>query len=165
MFSTLIDLLRARALHQPERLGYTFLVDGEDEELSISYGRLDESARRIGALLQSLGAEGERVLLLYPPGLDYVKAFFGCLYAGAVAVPAYPPRMNRNLARLQSVVADAQATFALTVTPLLSKLKPLLAAAPDLKAVRWLATDTDSARVAAHQWRGPARGRVALGGA
>ena len=48
---------------------------------------------------------GERVLLLYPPGLEYVAALFGCLYAGAVAVPAYPPRFNRPMLRLRTMVA------------------------------------------------------------
>src|SRR5205807_1551124 len=98
------------------QLGYTFLVDGEGEEVFLSYGELDRRARAIAARLQAAGAAGERVLLLYPPGLDYIAAFFGCLYAGAVAVPAYPPRLNRNLSRLQAVVADARAKFALTIT-------------------------------------------------
>ena len=58
--------------------------------------------------LQSLGLEGQRVLLLYPPGLDFVAGFYGCLYAGAVAVPAYPPRRNRNMLRIQAISDDAR---------------------------------------------------------
>src|SRR6185503_9694298 len=105
---TLIELLRERAQQQPAHFGYNFLLDGEEQVVSLSDGELDRSARRIGAYLQSIGASGERVLLLYPPGLDYIAAFFGCLYAGAIAVPAYPPRANRNLSRLQAITADAQ---------------------------------------------------------
>ncbi len=92
---TLVELLRRRARHEPRRAAYTFLTDGE--EVHLTYGELDRRARAIAALLQEMGAGGERVLLLYPPGLDYIAAFFGCLYAGAVAVPAYPPRLNRSL--------------------------------------------------------------------
>src|SRR5258708_22121493 len=95
--ATLIEVLRYRALHQPEQRAFTFLENGEGESSHLTYGELDQRARSIGALLQGLKAAGERVLLLYPPGLDYVAAFFGCLYAGAIAVPVYPPRPNRTL--------------------------------------------------------------------
>src|SRR5688500_28166 len=101
---TLIDLLRCRAANQPDHPGYTFLSDGEREEECLTYAELDRRARAVAAKLQPLVVQGERVLLLYPPGVDYIAAFFGCLYAGAIAVPAYPPRQNRNLLRLQSVV-------------------------------------------------------------
>ena len=107
--STLTDLLSWRALEQPERVAYTFLKDGETDEVHLTYGELDRQARAIAAHLQVLGATGERVLLLYPSGLEYIAAFFGCLYAGAVAVPAYPPRLNRSVERLQAIVNDAQA--------------------------------------------------------
>jgi acyl-CoA synthetase (AMP-forming)/AMP-acid ligase II len=68
------------------------LPDGETEGEQLSYGELDRRSRAIASQLQGLGLSGERALLLYPPGLDYLAAFFGCLYAGVVAVPAYPPR-------------------------------------------------------------------------
>src|SRR2546423_12835263 len=90
-FSSFVDLLSWRADRQPDQQGYTFLLDGETEAARLTYAELDRQARAIGALLQSAGAAGARALLLYPPGLDYVAAFFGCLYAGFVAVPAYPP--------------------------------------------------------------------------
>ena len=63
-------------------------------------------ARAIGSLLEQLGASGECILLLYPPGLDFIAAFFGCLYGGAAAVPAYPPRNTRHLPRLQMIAED-----------------------------------------------------------
>src|SRR5438067_1025055 len=112
-FSTLVELLRHRVAERPHSRGYTFLADGETEELSLTYGELEQRARAIGGWLQSGGMAGERVLLLYPPGLDFIAAFFGCLYAGAVAVPAYPPRQNRNLRRIQSILSDAQPKAAL----------------------------------------------------
>src|SRR6266567_2833651 len=98
--STLVEILRRRVLHQPDRLAYTFLLDGETGEAHLTYTDLDQKARAIGARLQSLGASGERALLLYPPGLEFITGFFGCLYAGVVAVPVYPPypaRLDSNL--------------------------------------------------------------------
>jgi non-ribosomal peptide synthetase component E (peptide arylation enzyme) len=96
--ATLIDLLTRRASQQPGRVAYTFLGTEEGEEGSVTYGELDRQARTVASRLQSMGiSEGERVLLLYPAGLEYVAAFLGCLYAGVVAVPAYPPRPNRPL--------------------------------------------------------------------
>lgn len=149
--STLTELLRRRAVEQPERLAYTFLTDGETAEVHVTYGELDRQAHAIGAHLQHLGAAGERVLLLYPAGLEYIAAFFGCLYAGAVAVPAYPPRLNRSMERLQAIVADAQATVALTTAAFWSKLEQT----PDLLALHWLTTDNLADGMAA-AWREPA---------
>jgi acyl-CoA synthetase (AMP-forming)/AMP-acid ligase II len=114
-FSSLVEILRYRAFHQAEKRAYTFLVDGEADAVHLTYGELDRQARTIASWLQSRGATGERVLLLYPPGLEYVAAFLGCLYAGSVAVPAYPPRLNRPDPRLQAIVLDTEATIALTI--------------------------------------------------
>src|SRR5262249_32608281 len=122
---------------QPDRLAYAFLTDGEVEETSLTYGELDRMARSGAALLQSMGATGERVLLLYPPGLDFVAAFFGCLYAGAIAVPVYPPRQNRTISRIASIIADARPSVALTGPRILSRITPLFAGAGDLKSMRW----------------------------
>ncbi|MFQ5794194.1 MAG: type I polyketide synthase [Candidatus Bipolaricaulia bacterium] len=159
--STLVDLLRWRALHQPDQQAYTFLVDGETEEVSLTYGELDRQARAIGAWLQSLEITGERVLLLCPPGLEYIAAFFGCLYAGVVAVPTYPSGLNRLMPRLQAIVADAQARVVLTTTAILSSVKRRFAHAPDLETLRWLAIDNVPAGVEA-DWQEPAVTRDTL---
>src|SRR3954471_2135476 len=106
--ATLVDLLRWRALHQFDRRAYTFLVDGETDEIGLTYGELDRQARAIAAMLQRVAAPGDRALLLYPPGPEYIAAFFGCLYAGVVAVPAYPPnpaRLDRTLPRLRAIAS------------------------------------------------------------
>jgi natural product biosynthesis luciferase-like monooxygenase protein len=152
--STLVELLRRRARQQPEQRAYTFLIDGEIEGACLTYKELDEKARAIGGLLESLGATGQRVLLLYPPSLDYVAAFFGCLYAGAVAVPAYPPRQNRNMLRIQTIVADAQATVTLTTSSILSNIERYFEHAPDLKTLRWIDTENVSSELA-RQWKEP----------
>lgn len=140
-FSTLVDTLRYRALHQPEQLAFTFLQDG-DEPATLTYQQLDRRSRAIAAQLQALGLSGERALLLYPPCLDYVAAFFGCLCAGVVAVPAYPPRNQRNMPRIQAVVRDAQAAIALTTATTLSKVQTLLDQDTELGVLQWLATDS-----------------------
>src|SRR6202158_3015913 len=98
--TTLVEILSWRAALQPEGRAYTFLLDGEAEELQLSYGELDSQARAIAVRLAAVAAVGDRVLLLYPPGLQYAAAFFGCLYAGVTAVPVYPPRPHRVDARL-----------------------------------------------------------------
>jgi len=136
----LIDLLQWRSAEQSSERLYTFLTDGEIPTSSLTYGELDRQARAIGATLQGLGAAGERVLLLYPSGLDYITAFFGCLYAGAVAVPVYPPRMHHGRDRIRAIAADAQASVALTDASLLPHVQRWCERAPDLRQVHWHAT-------------------------
>ncbi|NJN12614.1 MAG: fatty acyl-AMP ligase, partial [Richelia sp. RM1_1_1] len=114
--STVVELLRLRSFKQPNRNAFTFLLDGETEQTTLTYQELDRLARRIAAQLQAQGLTGERALLLYPAGLDFLIAFFGCLYAGVVAVTAYPPRNKRNTPRIKAISTDAQATIALTTT-------------------------------------------------
>ncbi len=142
--ATLIDLLRARAYEKTDWSAYTFLADGENEQQTLTYQDLDRQARAIAALLLDLKASGERALLLYPAGLEFIAGFFGCLYAGVVAIPSYPPdpaRLNRTLPRLQAIAFDAQASVVLTTAGILSMAKALFAQAPDLAGLKWLATD------------------------
>jgi len=159
-FSNLVDILRYRALHQPGKLAFTFLLDGETEAGSLTYQELDRKTRAIAAQLQSLGSTGitpsyqTKALLLYPAGLEYIAAFFGCLYAGVVAIPAYPPRANRSLSRLQAIVADAEATVALTTTSTLANVERQLAEAPELKALHWVTTDNIASDLA-QEWQAP----------
>lgn len=138
--STLVDLLALRAADPGNRVALTFLQDGEDVSAQLTYAELDLQARAIGARLQELGLGGERVLMLYPSGPDFVAAFFGCLYAGVVAVPAYPPRSDRNLGRLLAIVRDAGAAAVLAPGELVDRLHGG-AAARYFPGVTWLATD------------------------
>ena len=140
-FATLIDLLRYRAVQQPNRTAFIFLQNGETESGRLTYQELDTKARKIAYQIRFKASAGERVLLLYPSGLDFITAFFGCLYAGVIAVPAYPPRVNQNLFRLQALVIDAQAKVALTTTPLLANLEPKWVESLEMPTVHWLATD------------------------
>lgn len=136
---TLVDLLQCRSGDHPNKKAFIFLQDGENEEITLTYQELGRRSRAIAAQLQSMGMVGERALLLYPPGLDFLAAFFGCLYAGVVAVPAYPPHNQRNTPRIQAIIADAQAAIALTTSTLLPKVQSLIG---DNYRFHWLATDS-----------------------
>ncbi len=150
--ATLVGVLRARALEQPDRRAYTFLLDGESREVHLTYGELDRQARAIAAHLQALDAAGERALLIYPPGLQYAAAFFGCLYAGAAAVPVYPPRPNRPDARIRSILTDARARIVLTTSAILPAVERLLGGEAGIHCLATDGLDLD----AADAWRQPA---------
>lgn len=138
---TLVDLLGHRAQQLANERAFTFLVDGESEEIHLTYGELDRRARAIAAVLQARDLVGERALLLYPPGLDFVAGFFGCLYAGVVAVTAYPPRMNRSLGRIQAIVADAGAQCALTTAGVYERVSPWFDDNHELSQIDWIASE------------------------
>jgi amino acid adenylation domain-containing protein len=150
--ATLVELLRLRAATQPDRLLYTFLADGEVEEASLTCGELDARARAVASVLQSLGAKGERVLLLYPSGLEFIAAFFGCLYAGALPVPVPAPRPRRTLRPLERVAADAGAALALTTGEVRRRLEADLSTSASLSSLRWVETDDIHASYAP-DWR------------
>lgn len=152
--STLVDILRYRALHQGDNLAFAYLTDGETERVDMTYSQLDHQARAIGAWLQSKGLTGQRTLLLYPPGLDFIAAFFGCLYAGTTAVPVYPPRRNRSLERIQAVVDSCDAKAALTTETVLSRVEPLIAETPDFRDFPWIAS-TEVPKGSEEQWERP----------
>lgn len=147
------DLLHHKATEQAEKVLFRFLADGERQSDSLTYQELDYRARIIAAYLQYLGCKKERVLLIYQPSLDYIAAFFGCLYAGVIAVPAYPPRINRSIDRLQSIVDDAQATIALTTSSLLESIKDRLLLSGQ-KIIHCIATDTLEPQLA-DNWQCP----------
>ena len=151
---TLVDLLEWRAHTQPDREAYTFLVDGETVTSRLTWGELHQRARTIARRLVSIGAAGKPVLLLYPSDLEYVAAFFGCLQAGAIAVPAYPPRQNRSFDRVQAIVADSQAGFALTISAIRDRVEPLCSRVPGLNSLKWISTD-DLAEDFFDDWRQP----------
>src|SRR6266516_4808048 len=159
--ASLVELLRFRAAAQPADCAYTFLEDGERPGASVTYAELERRARAIAACLQSRMRPGSRVLLLYPPGLDFVGAFFGCLFANVMAVPAFPPGGGRSvsratserLARLAAICADAEPSAVLTT----SETPRRVSFAPDLDVI---ASDDLVDRGAA--WRDPAVGRNAI---
>jgi acyl-CoA synthetase (AMP-forming)/AMP-acid ligase II len=153
---SLVDLLRARTAEQGSDIAFTFLVDGEHEGPRCTFAELDARARAVASVLRERGVRsGDRALLLYPPGLDFIPAFFGCLYAGVVAVPAYPPQpsqASRTLPRLLSIVADADVAIVLANANVVDAAARMMRAAPGLGSIPWLATNTVSDDRAA-DWR------------
>ena len=139
--ATVVDILQARSMDRPHQTIYNFLVDGETESVSLTYGELEQKAKAIAAHLQSICSPQDRVLLLFPAGLDYITAFFGCLYAGVIAIPAYPPRPNRSLNRIHNILDNAQTDIALTNSETLQGLERQLSSTTELKNLRWISTD------------------------
>ncbi|MFZ2404000.1 MAG: fatty acyl-AMP ligase, partial [Methylobacter sp.] len=153
--ASLVELLRLRAQRQAQRAAYTFLENGEQPPASLTYGELDLQARQLAVQLQASGLQGERAVLLYPPGLDYIVAFFACLYAGTVAVPAYPPSNGRHMPRLQSVIDDSRAAAILSTQGVANAVRQFAVGSAGLLDKRWLMTDT-VADADASAWRLPA---------
>ncbi|MEP6493891.1 MAG: fatty acyl-AMP ligase [bacterium] len=155
---TLIDILRLRSDDKGDVTAYTFLTDGEREGPCITYGDLDRSARAIAVMLGEHGVRrGDRALLLYPPGLDFIAAFFGCAYAGVVAVPSFPPhpaQLERTLPRLVGVAADAQLSAILSTSEIAANANAMVRHAPVLGQSPWIATDTAPIE-GADLWRDP----------
>lgn len=151
--STFVELLRYKARSQPDRKAFIFLANGKTETATLTNAQLDQQAQRIAAYLQSFASPGDRALLLYPPGLDFICAFLGCLYAGVIAVPAYPPRPNRSTARVEAIAIDAQPKIALTTASVLEQIAPRLANSLT-SLVAWLATD-NLGNFLEPQWQDP----------
>nr|VFK43850.1 MAG: Acyl-CoA synthetase (AMP-forming)/AMP-acid ligase II [Candidatus Kentron sp. TC] len=139
--ATLVELLQHRARIQPNKLAYTFLIDGETEEVRFTYAQLDRRARAIATRIWEVATNGDRALLLYPAGLEFIAAFFGCLYAGVIAVPTYPPRRNRPDPRFEAIAEDANASIVLTTTEILSNASSRPMKTQILRDAHWLATD------------------------
>lgn len=157
-FSTLIEMLRWRALRHPEQQIHTYLLDGETEGDHLTHVALDGQARSIAALLQSHRAGGERALLLYPAGLEFIAAFFGCLYAGVIAIPLPQPNLaqpQRTLPRLRAIFNNSQPSVVLTTSAVLANAEGLFTQAPEFRKMRWLATDKITDNLA-QEWREPA---------
>jgi acyl-CoA synthetase (AMP-forming)/AMP-acid ligase II/thioesterase domain-containing protein/acyl carrier protein len=132
------------AARDPSAIVFTYLVDGKAQEQSLTRGELEQRARAVAAELVTRGLGGQRVMLLYVPGLDFIVALLGCLYAGAIAVPAYPPdpvRLARTLPRLQAIMNDCVPSLVLTTTELLAMAPFAFSLAPDLASVPWASSE------------------------
>ncbi|MFN9559078.1 MAG: fatty acyl-AMP ligase [Dolichospermum sp.] len=138
----LISILNQRASQTPNQLAYIFLKNRENQEQNITYQQLSQNSKNIAIKLQSLIPKGSRALLLYPQGLEFINAFLGCLYAGIIAVPAYPPKRNQKMSRLAAIIKDAQPQIILTTSSMLESIKEKLTDIVDSSALQWLATDS-----------------------
>lgn len=139
LFSNMAEMLMKQAEKYGDKKAFIYLINGEEDHF-ITYQELDHKARVIASYLQQNGVErGDRALLVFPSGLDFIYSFFGCLYAGVIAVPAYPP--NRHIERLQSIAADAKPKVAFSTSKIVKGMKSRLESVPDFASIQWLAAD------------------------
>ncbi|MES2295467.1 MAG: amino acid adenylation domain-containing protein [Pseudomonadota bacterium] len=157
-FATLLALLQFRASHQSgyaDLPAFSHMDDGEEVSATLTFGELAQRARAIAAGLQAHCAAGDRVLLVYPPCIDYIVGFFACAYAGVIAVPALPPANARTLPRLQLIARDAAPALALTDAAIALRMKTLQADSEDaLATLPWFSHEHFAGM--AEQWREPA---------
>lgn len=158
--NTLVGLLEARAAAHPDKLAYTFLPDGEEAGVDITYGELAVRARALAVNLLSKGKAGDRALMLFPSSLEFVVGFFGCLYAGIAAVPAYPPRRNQNLGRLKSIIDDCEPSIVMTTSKVMTVAEPLFEETSGLSHLQWACVDEVALQTRANddgagQWQMP----------
>src|SRR5688500_17203661 len=161
-FRNMAELLRRRAGERPHQTAFTFLPDGErtaGSETRWTYAELDRRATAIAAALSRQAAVGDRAVLVFPPGLDFIAAFFGCMYAGVLPVPATYPKPRRASSRLDAIVADCTPRFVLTTNDTLGVIT-LDEQAPEVRQATWMAVDRCEAVEAfepvARQWSDPA---------
>lgn len=141
---SLAELLELRAGEDPDRPLFTFLADDGSTEGVRTTGELSARARAGAVRIRESCAPGDRILLVAPPGLDYIDAFFACVAAGVYAVPAYPPdplRLSRTVPRLAAIVRDARPSAILTTALLRSLAEPVRELAPELSDIAWIAID------------------------
>lgn len=157
VWKTLLEMCRDRAAEQPDRKFFSFLENGSEESDSLTPREVDAQARAIAAELQKHAPAGARVLLNYPPGLEFVTAFFGCLYAGMIAVPIPPVEAGRDDAktgRLEAVTSSAEPELFLSTASTLERLSLSAAVDKALSGLVRVATDTVSPDNSEH-WKKP----------
>ena len=140
----LIEALRQHAAERPFQIAFTRLTDDRSKDVTLTFEQLDRRARAIAAALLDISRPGHRVLLAFPPGLDFITAFFGCLYAGCVAVPVYPPR-PRTVDRFRGIALDADAVIAISDAASITQFKAMFRESDKSDAITsrltWIACD------------------------
>lgn len=142
---TVPGVLRRRAAQQPDRMAFVFLVDGEEPGESLTYAQLDQAATERASTLRAAGLNHGNALMLYPPGLEFVKSLFGCMYAGITGAPVQVPTRERGYERLRKIADDSGARVLLTDTATLAGLRAGLSGSRQLDGLTLLATDAPPA--------------------
>jgi acyl-CoA synthetase (AMP-forming)/AMP-acid ligase II len=151
-FKHFVDIVRHRAANEPNQTVFSYLTGETASEAALTYRQLDTQAQTIAGRLQSLGCAGERALLLYPPGLEFISAFFGCLYAGVIAVPTYPPSSRKPLAGLEAVAKDCEAKVVMTSESMFAGMEKHFKQSPVFNSKQFLITD-DEQSLQSHAWK------------
>lgn len=140
-FKNLVQMTAERASGKGDADVMAFLAEDGSQEGSLTFSGLDNDARKIAAGLVERGLSGRNLMLLYAPGLDYIRAFFGCMYAGCVPVPAYPPMGARDIDRLKRVVQDCDAGAILSSSMLMPMIEAWVANPTNGMDMSCIATD------------------------
>ena len=162
-FTSFIEVLRRHCEDHPQRRAIAFLDNGEEEIENVTFAELDRRARAIGAFLQKENMQGQRALLLLPSGPEFISAFFGCLYAGVIAVPAFPFHFDasrRGEAWFRSVAVDAQPRLAFALPEIVARLSQA-GNDPLVSAIRWLSPQSVDLSLA-DEWHQPSVGKETI---
>ncbi|MBR1174745.1 fatty acyl-AMP ligase [Bradyrhizobium sp. KB893862 SZCCT0404] len=138
-FRSLVAVLARRAAEQADDRAYVFVSDRGTEEAALTFRQLHDAASALATRLSAAARPGDRAILVFPPGLEFLVAFFGCLMAGIIAVPMMMPR--RNSARDASAAILANCTPALALTTSAFALRGDLQARFALANIRWIEVD------------------------
>jgi len=110
-FTSLVHVLRHRVETDPDRTAFVFLTGDALHESRLTYAQLDQEARAVACALAKHQVNRRPVLLIEPPGLRFITTLFGCLYAGAIVVPSYPPaprESTKTSSRFLRVILDTE---------------------------------------------------------
>src|SRR5215475_12261511 len=138
--SSLNDYLAFYSRVSPNKTALTFLGDGENASICLQYNMLHTRAMAVATCLREGNVKGSKAILLYAPGTEFIAAFLGCLYAGVIAIPAYPPRRNASIEHIKSIALDARPSVFLTDAKTYSNVisKQYFC---DLDCKRWVVTE------------------------
>lgn len=141
---TISEVLHLRALQHPDKPVFTYLHDGIHARETVTFREFDEQVTALAQRLEGKSLKGGRVLMFYPPGIDFLRALFACLRSGIVAVPAYPPRRNRTLNRIHAIVKDCSPAAILAIDSIARDLERNFSEDELLSKIPWLITNTEN---------------------
>lgn len=138
-----VNLYRHRAESQSKQLAYIFLEDGENKENKITFGELHDQALIVAKKIRSHALVGERALLVYQPGVEFIVSFTACIYAGVIAVPVFPPQNQKDWPRFVKIVEDCSASLICTAESTFKTLQMAIRGTAQIADVPCIATDID----------------------
>jgi acyl-CoA synthetase (AMP-forming)/AMP-acid ligase II/acyl carrier protein len=151
---TYIEVFEKNCQRFPNKVLYYFLEDGYNETSRITYREMNTRARALAGYLQQHYRKGDRALLLFPPGIEFIASLFGCFYAGIIAVPAYPPRKNRMFDRFESILQDCSPSCILTTGKIHSDILKNFSEEECLKGIQYVEYE-EVADTLAEDWKDP----------
>ncbi|TYO61634.1 fatty acyl-AMP ligase [Bradyrhizobium hipponense] len=153
-FRSLVAVLARRAADQGDDRAYVFVSDRGTEEAALTFRQLHDAATALASRLIATARPGDRAILVFPPGIEFLVAFFGCLMAGIIAVPMMMPRRNSARDASAAILANCAPSVALTTSAF--ALRDDLHARFERERIRWVEVDLSSDASEAHEMPEPA---------